>query len=267
MVERKILFPLTFRPIHYAFRTGNIEITKLLLSYNVDVTITNKIGYTILHEASRFGNFTLLEWFLKNFDEKVTKELLEKQSKFGATALHLACKKKKSKCVELLYSPSPKHLITIKHHTILHSSLASGKLDNAYFIMKKGDINPLKRDRHSASCIHYVSMNERQGEKFNNLMYKIVIEMLEWIKKNKEFKEVITLKDKFQNNPLHYSMFHGWKDIVFEFLKFYDEYEKGQETHPILEKNVDGFTPVQLCDAKILDEIKVYLSFNKLTTS
>ena len=88
-------------PIHFATKTGNLEIIKLLASNRADLRLANWVGHTILHIAARDGHSKIVEFALDNGIG------IDVQDIDQHTALHLAIKNQRIDTAKLLLSKNP----------------------------------------------------------------------------------------------------------------------------------------------------------------
>ncbi|XP_065334532.1 uncharacterized protein LOC135935876 [Cloeon dipterum] len=105
--------------LQLAAESGNVDLVKLLLENNADLTHADKVGRTPLHLAAESGNVDLVEWLLKNnadltqmdmkgknaihyaienermlrFLNEKNGDLVKQRTKYGDTTLHLALKR------------------------------------------------------------------------------------------------------------------------------------------------------------------------------
>ena len=83
-------------PLHAAIAKGNLDIARVLLEHNADVSTCNNDGMTPLHWASRRGHCDAVELFLKYRTD------INLQDKIGQTSLKLASRYGQPKVVHLL---------------------------------------------------------------------------------------------------------------------------------------------------------------------
>ncbi|MFQ5645687.1 MAG: ankyrin repeat domain-containing protein [bacterium] len=63
-IEARYRFGIT--PLHWAARTGNLEIARLLIERGIEVNARNKNGVTSLHEAAIKGDIPMARLLLKS---------------------------------------------------------------------------------------------------------------------------------------------------------------------------------------------------------
>jgi len=93
-------------PIFYAAEYAQVKIVQLFLDRGSDVMVENNNGWTVLHSAVNADKLDVVEKILDHRickDEKLKKELLEKQDKSQRVALHIAAfKSREGEMVALL---------------------------------------------------------------------------------------------------------------------------------------------------------------------
>jgi ankyrin repeat protein len=76
---------MQFTPLHFAAKTGKIEVCKILIELGADVYATTYVGKNMMHLAAEKNQAASLYFFMKlNVD-------INAQDSSGATPLHWAC--------------------------------------------------------------------------------------------------------------------------------------------------------------------------------
>jgi ankyrin repeat protein len=85
-----------YTALHFAVYYQSLDIVKLLLNCNADVTIKNAEGMTPLHVALQIHNDTIIDFILSSDDYKNINPI----DNNGLSHFHIACMKKNLKAVE-----------------------------------------------------------------------------------------------------------------------------------------------------------------------
>lgn len=251
--------------LHYACRFGQTNCAKILCVSGARLDILNQNGWSILHDASRFGHLETIQFLISNYTEDIV-NLAKIQNKLGSTPLHLACRGGHLEIVKLLYPISDLQILTIKKHHALHVALAARKTNVAMYILEcGGGCDPLARDRNLADCLHYIGMNDLGSSRFNIDMKTICSIILGKLGRSDLQRVVFRNFDKYNNTPLHYATFHCLKSIIELLLDFYHDWEFVEGSNPLFDRNNDGFTAWDFSGPDIKEFIKVYYSKRKLT--
>lgn len=127
---------LKWTPLHYACRYDRVEETKLLLSMkNINIhAVDSKELMTPLHMACRAGGTGCLTAIL----EQGTNEMVNKQDRFGYTALNYAAEYKNKQKVELILTNCKDVDINIQNsrgYTPLHSAISVNSNDTIHLLL------------------------------------------------------------------------------------------------------------------------------------
>ncbi|XP_011496256.1 PREDICTED: ankyrin-1-like, partial [Ceratosolen solmsi marchali] len=104
-----------YTPLHFAVYYHNLNVLKLLLKYNADVTIKNAEGLTPLHLALRMHDDIIIDFILSSDNHKNSNPIDEN----GLTHFHIACMKNHLKAVENFL----KYDVEINQATLSYSAL------------------------------------------------------------------------------------------------------------------------------------------------
>ncbi|XP_059060456.1 ankyrin repeat domain-containing protein 39 [Achroia grisella] len=97
-----------YTPLHYAARTGHIDICKILLQNNANINSQTRSGMaTPLHKAAAAGKTDMVKFLIQSGAS------VEMQDVDGQTALHKAIENNKTDLVDFLHTTYPQ-LINIK---------------------------------------------------------------------------------------------------------------------------------------------------------
>jgi ankyrin repeat protein len=129
---------------------------------------------------------------------------------------------------------------------------------NKFDIFAEGN-KKINQDKNMAPMIHYCVYQEDSN------LIKVLKELLERVKKvyKKGTSKVISKKDKSGNNPFHYACYTNSIEIIEVLLKFYEEWEEEQTTHPIFQLNNAECLPQATATSKTIAFIKEYFEKGK----
>lgn len=101
-----------YTALHYAARSGNEEICKMLIGAKADVNAATNGGCTSLHRAAMMGHFDIVQLFLNHKANTLL------QDDDGQTALHRAASKNNYPICQLLLDSShdKKLLVSLRDH-------------------------------------------------------------------------------------------------------------------------------------------------------
>ena len=190
-------------PLHWSSFRGEVEITKLLLQYEVcDFDSQNYGQETPLHYASKEGKITIINLLLSYGANP------NLQNNDGKTCLHYACEKNQIKSAEelLAYSNSEK-LVFIRDNegnTVLHVSCE--QCDKELVILLLGYANELYKipNNRLETPLHILA------SKNNIILLKIMIDHAEY---NDDFS-FIDSKNIEQQSALHVACFNRRFELI-----------------------------------------------------
>lgn len=159
-------------------------ISKLLSFPKVDMSITDKFGYSPLGLAIRQGLDKLVSIFLGNAslnprakymalhhaakegDFAVVKGILDRgvdisaKTKYGETALHLAASNGHRRILQLLALEIPEHVLNAKDRygwTVAHHSVTSGNEELVLWLLQQPNVNFGLRDGHGRRAVGFAA--------------------------------------------------------------------------------------------------------------
>lgn len=146
-----------FSVIHKAAQTGNSEIFNLLLQYDLNPNTTSKSGHTPLHFAAKYGHHEIVKTLLANKCELKTNAILR-------TPLHEASlnqSESASKIVELLlnYDPNPNNPDK-NGQTPLHLSSITGCAATTRILVSQPNIEIDFKDSLGCTALHHAVIND-----------------------------------------------------------------------------------------------------------
>lgn len=165
--------------LHISAEEEQIEISKILLNYGLDINQKDKTGKTPFSIVCSKQNEELFDLF---FDHKPE---LNTQDNHGNTPLHNAIFNKNILGKLLNRNPNP-YLKNSFGLPVLHS--ASDNLDTLEFLLKK-DVHPNSMNNYEQTLLHTASIDENM-----QLSDKLL-----------EYGAEINFRDKYGKTPLFYS--------------------------------------------------------------
>lgn len=142
--------------LHYAAKTGNMILAKILIEKGASIETKEKYGETPLHVASGGGNAKMVMLLLEKGAD------IEAMDKNGSTAFHHAVNYDNLNMVKLLFAKGSNIKAKDKTGcTVLHFAVHIEKTDMITFLLEKGvHINAKNKDDqtplHIATCTEYV---------------------------------------------------------------------------------------------------------------
>ena len=153
--KRKLQNTYKRYPINVAARYGNLEIVKLLLSYNADINICEENGNTPLISATQNNHL------------EVVKELLNKQAKVNykndndLTALNLSILNNYIEIVEYLLENNADVELTTEGYTPLMFASHYGKIEIVKLLLSK-NANINAQTQEGQTALQFAAMNKEK---------------------------------------------------------------------------------------------------------
>ena len=199
-----------FTPLHVACQSSNKEAVESLLKHeDINLTIRDGNGDTPLHEACFHGHEEIVKILLNkmktNGKPDVTKVNIKNNA--GLTPFHIACREDHYEIVNLLLNT---HQDLLKERdndkaTPLHYACRNDNVKIVTLLMdKSSSLTPQTSD--GVTPIHVAAQ------------YGCVKVMEEFLKK---VKEVVNVRDTYNQTPLHYATEYGKIDMMKLLLERY----------------------------------------------
>ncbi|XP_071098532.1 serine/threonine-protein phosphatase 6 regulatory ankyrin repeat subunit B-like [Haliotis cracherodii] len=199
-------------PVMIAAQCGNRELFTLLVSKDVDLTLTDDYNNNILHLACQGGNRLIIEHLLPLFD-------INSQGQDGRTAVMYAAVNGLRSVFDLLVSNGADMSLKDDYNSsVFHLACLGGNNSIVEYLLQQSDINSLGYNKRSAL------MEAALAAKRN------VFDLL--VTKEAD----LNLIDDYNDNVLHFACQGGDTAIVAYLLKMFDVNIKGR----------NGFTPLML---------------------
>ncbi|XP_062568093.1 putative ankyrin repeat protein RF_0381, partial [Saccostrea cucullata] len=210
--------------LHYVANGGNIQILKLLLERNVQIDELTDDDKTVLHVASSFRQFELVQYLVNEHSF-----LLHKKDKKGESALHCAAWGGNLDLFKYLIEKGLKvKCKTSNEQTVLHMCCKNGKVEIVKYLMYNyPDLFPLK-DEDGVTALHEMA---RSGE-FSGFRFLF-----------QSCKEVDPyIKTKSGRSLLHFASQGQDKDTVKFLLESYPQLrcERNENEYTVLHDSVIG---------------------------
>ena len=140
----------------FACMSGNLHLLKLLASkYSLNLTVTDKCGFTLLHYAAEKGHNHIIEWLVEKheLDPRTT-------SNDATTTLHKAASGGVVDTVKYLYekySLDVNSTTTTNKYTPLHSATEEGQIPVVQYLTKLPQCNVTAKDSNGSTVLHLSS--------------------------------------------------------------------------------------------------------------
>lgn len=248
--------------IHYAIIFNQIEIIKLLLSYQCKIDYIDTDGKTILYYPIKYGYNNILKILLNNSKNIIGIHIDNIKDKNNNTPLHYASLYNNTEALDYLLNFSTNIIInTIDNEgrTPLHIAVNNNNINNINLLLKQKVIQVNLFNNQGLSVLHiaiikrYINIlkifiNDKRFNiniietKYNMtpLMYLLDIEYINIITDMLNNGALITFQDIYGHNILHHCLIENKLDI---FL-FYNNYKNNKEIYNHI--NIKGHTPLHL---------------------
>ena len=145
--------------LHWAARSNNTEMVRLLLSKGASLKVTDSEGQSVLHTAVRTNNRELLAVLLHNGGS--SPDFINQKTKQGRTPLHLAVRNDQPEMVTLLLEEGADVNITDgQGWSCLHLAVIRGHSDCVVSLLHQGvEVDQLARGWTS---LHLASLTQRE---------------------------------------------------------------------------------------------------------
>ncbi|XP_071098476.1 serine/threonine-protein phosphatase 6 regulatory ankyrin repeat subunit B-like isoform X2 [Haliotis cracherodii] len=226
-------------PVMIAARFGNRHLFNLLVSKEVDLTMTDDHGNNLLHLACQGGNRFIIEHLLPLFD-------INSRGQDGRTAVMYAAVSGLRSVFDLLVSnKADMSLKDDYNNSVFHLACLGGNNSIVEYLLQQSDINYLGFNKRSAL------MEAALADKRN------VFDLL--VSKEAD----LNLIDDYNDNVLHFACQGGNTAIVEYLREILDINEKGQNgLTPVMhaaragQKNVFNLLVSQQAELNLLDRTR-----------
>ena len=137
----------------FACMSGNLDLLRLLATkYSLDLTVTDRDGFTLLHYAAEKGHNRIIEWLVEEhkLDPHST-------SNNATTTLHKAASGGDANTVKYLYetySLDVNSTTTTNKYTPLHSATVNGHIPVVQYLTKLPKCNVTTKDSDGSTVLH-----------------------------------------------------------------------------------------------------------------
>ena len=216
--------------LHISVSKGYLNLSKKLFeSYNFDIKVTNSEGWNVLHYAAKSGNLDLFKYFVQNGCDVTSK------TKQSTTSLHVAGKGGHlNLCKALLESFNfDIHTTDDEGYNVLHYAAESGNLELLYYIREHwnnvyrktkdnpNSLNNLVQKRH-VKLKHKFDAYPQNNFKENVSHLVLINSYSEFFKNETEYNSYFHSKTKNGRNPLHIAASKGYCLVSKALLEIFN---------------------------------------------
>lgn len=264
--------------LHYAVRFGKFELVKGLLDMGISLSMKSHCDWNILHDASFFDRYEIVEWILNH--KAGSWQLLLEQNKFGNTPLHIACNRGFEKIANLMIREVKKREIAkiprnVVNSTWLHMSVKA-KMHEASKLLLSPTKLTIEEKRKCLQLISGVDIFQVSPLQLCCLHSKDeLIDVIKFLlntaeeyapQKNQLFK-IVTYLDETQTTSLQLCFTSNSYESFLLLLKFFVKHAIGNLTseelkqiNPLTHRNVYGYTILHIaCRFNKIDMLRRFL--------
>ncbi|OQE44088.1 hypothetical protein PENCOP_c002G00032 [Penicillium coprophilum] len=202
-----------------AIKSEQEDVVRFLLTENVDLSIKDGLGSTLLHSATESGLLKTVEYLLEKKPELINEKNTENE-----TALVIAFRKEDENVISLLLEN--KANIDVRDNdgrTMLHSACRRSSLNIVQKLLN-GGAKPTTTGDDNETPLHLAA---RSGD-----LNKVDL-VLEWLSDNSEERWIVA-EDTVGDTPLNDAIiFEEW-DVAFKLLKtqfYFPKHPSEEEVH------------------------------------
>lgn len=157
-------------PLQLAVREGKISVVRALIEHGADVDRQNDEGWTVLHEAAKWGNDEVVCFLVDDYNADMRKALIN-----GSVALHLAAQANRTCCVQSLLDRGQNVNVTNNDgRTALHIAADNGCVEIVQFLLERDADVTIQDSRAGMTAMDIAEFNLCQYGRGNSRAEEII---------------------------------------------------------------------------------------------